>query len=76
MTFSIRFGIAGGASMSSMDEVVEMARKAEGHGYSSFTANDHLHSMLSPFPVLVAAAAATSTIRLGGHSQRAGGYPH
>ncbi|MCP5024893.1 MAG: TIGR03621 family F420-dependent LLM class oxidoreductase [Actinomycetia bacterium] len=61
----IRFGVAGGNSLSSLDEITELARRAEDTGYSSFTVNDHVFSPLAPLPVLTAAAAATTTLRLG-----------
>lgn len=61
----VRFGIAGGSSLRSLAEIAAVARRAEAAGYSSFTANDHLHSHLAPLPVLAAAAAVTTDLRLG-----------
>lgn len=43
----------------------EQARRAEDLGYSSITMPDHLDDALGPVASLTAAAAATSTIRLG-----------
>ncbi|MGQ0616805.1 MAG: TIGR03621 family F420-dependent LLM class oxidoreductase [Acidimicrobiia bacterium] len=43
----------------------EAARQAEGLGYSTLTIADHFGDQLSPLPALVAAADATTTLRLG-----------
>jgi probable F420-dependent oxidoreductase len=44
---------------------VELARKAEDLGYSALTVPDHLDDALGPVASLVAAATATTTIRVG-----------
>jgi probable F420-dependent oxidoreductase len=62
--FPLRFGVAGGSSLRSFAEVADVARRAEAAGYSSLTANDHLHSNLAPMPVLTAAAAVTTNLIL------------
>src|SRR5687768_12488031 len=41
------------------------ARRAEGLGYAALYVTDHLNRQLSASPALAAAAAATSTIRIG-----------
>lgn len=46
-------------------EWAELARRAEGLGYSTLTCADHLDDQFAPMPALAAAAAATSTLRLG-----------
>ncbi len=43
----------------------EQARRAEDLGYSTLTVADHLDNQLAPIPALVAAADATSTLRIG-----------
>src|SRR4030095_4130745 len=41
------------------------ARRAEGFGYSTLTVPDHFSEMFSPMPAIVAAAAATTRLRIG-----------
>jgi probable F420-dependent oxidoreductase len=43
----------------------ELARRCEGLGYSSLTVSDHLDEQLGPGPALMAAADATTTLRIG-----------
>ncbi|HEU5196427.1 MAG TPA: TIGR03621 family F420-dependent LLM class oxidoreductase [Methylomirabilota bacterium] len=43
----------------------EAARRAEGFGYSTLTVPDHFSEMFSPMPAIVAAAAATTRLRIG-----------
>src|SRR6266481_5337119 len=43
----------------------ELARKCEDLGYSTLTIADHLDDQLAPVPALVAAADATTTLRVG-----------
>lgn len=45
-------------------EWLEAARKAEGLGFDTFIAQDHLGSQLAPLPALAAAAMVTSRLRL------------
>ena len=44
---------------------VEQARRIEGLGYSTVTMPDHFGDQLAPMPALAAAAAATTTLRVG-----------
>src|SRR6266496_169380 len=59
-----RFGVIV-RNAGSRAEWVDQARKIEDLGYSSLTVPDHLAEMLAPMPAMVAAAAATKTIRVG-----------
>ena len=43
----------------------ELARKVEDLGYSTLTAADHFHDSLAPIPALMAAADATTRLRVG-----------
>ena len=43
----------------------EAARRAEALGYSTLTVPDHFADMFSPMPAIVAAAAATTRLRVG-----------
>src|SRR3954452_5801741 len=43
----------------------ELARKVEGLGYSSLFLPDHFGDQLAPLPAMMAAAAATTTLRVG-----------
>lgn len=59
-----RFGVnAWGAG--SRAEWADKARKAEEFGYSVFTVPDHLAGIFAPIPALMAAAAATTRLRVG-----------
>jgi len=58
-----RFGV-GLNPIRSATELAETARRLEGFGFDVLHVPDHLGAP-APFPVLVAAAAATSTIRVG-----------
>src|SRR5207302_4725022 len=49
----------------SKDEWVAKAQRAENLGYSTFLVPDHLEDQLAAVPALVAAAEATSSIRIG-----------
>jgi probable F420-dependent oxidoreductase len=59
-----RFGVSVHGSKSRA-EWREIARQAEASGYSTLLMPDHLGEQLSPIPALVAAADATSTLRVG-----------
>lgn len=63
MQRAFRFGV-GLNSTRSAPELAQTARRLEGFGFDVLHVPDHLGAP-APFPVLVAAAAATSTIRLG-----------
>ena len=43
----------------------ELARRCEGHGYSTLTVSDHLDEQVGPVAALMAAADATTTLRVG-----------
>src|SRR5215471_18891183 len=45
----------------------EKARQAEQLGYATFLVPDHLQDQLAPVPALLAAADATTTLRIGSH---------
>lgn len=47
------------------DELVPLARKAESLGVSTLTVADHLDDQLAPIPAMMAAAAATTHLRVG-----------
>ncbi len=59
-----RFGVSVHGSKS-RTEWIGIARQAEALGYSTLLIPDHLGDQLSPIPALVAAADATSTLRVG-----------
>lgn len=48
-----------------IDEVTEVARKAEDLGYHALTIADHFDTQVGPLTALAAAAQVTSTLRLG-----------
>ena len=60
----IRFGVAA-SFPETAEQWREMARKAEDLGYDVLLVADHLGRQWAPLPALVAAADATSTLRLG-----------
>ncbi|HEU5381105.1 MAG TPA: LLM class F420-dependent oxidoreductase [Ktedonobacteraceae bacterium] len=59
-----RFGVSVHGNRS-REEWIGLARQAEEWGYSTLLMPDHLGEQLSPVPALVAAADATSTLRVG-----------
>jgi probable F420-dependent oxidoreductase len=59
-----RFGVLA-KSVRSGRQWRELARRVEGAGYSTLLVPDHIRPQLAPFPALVAAAAATATLRVG-----------
>ena len=59
-----RFGVQASGPATAADWA-ELARKVEGLGYSTLTCADHLDDQFAPIPALVAAAAATTTLRVG-----------
>jgi probable F420-dependent oxidoreductase len=59
-----RFGVSIHEARSSV-EWRRLARQAEALGYSTLLMPDHLGAQLAPFPALLAAAEATSTLRVG-----------
>ncbi|MCB0107074.1 MAG: TIGR03621 family F420-dependent LLM class oxidoreductase [Caldilineaceae bacterium] len=60
-----RFGIACNAT--SRAELVDQARQAENFGYATLVFEDHLTKALSPIPAMVAAAEATTKLRVGSY---------
>lgn len=60
-----RFGVQG-RSMGPRDEWLAMVRRVEALGYSSYLALDHVVRGLDPIASLMAAAMATTTLRVGG----------
>lgn len=63
---AFRFGVACARGHSRHDWW-EKARKAEQLGYATFLVPDHLQDQFAPVPALLAAADATTTIRIGSH---------
>jgi alkanesulfonate monooxygenase SsuD/methylene tetrahydromethanopterin reductase-like flavin-dependent oxidoreductase (luciferase family) len=64
-TRPFRFGIQLGGHEMGGEEWVETARRAEQIGYSTLLMSDHFPFQLAPFSALAAAAAATSSLRVG-----------
>lgn len=61
---AFRFGIAAHGNKSKA-EWISIAQQAEALGYSTLLTPDHLGEQLAPIPALLAAAEATSTLRVG-----------
>ena len=59
-----RFGVQA-SSAPNRSAWVELARRVEAHGYSTLTLPDHFSDQLAPVPALMAAADATTTLRVG-----------
>ncbi len=59
-----RFGIQASSPMSGK-EWSELARQTEDLGYSTLTMPDHFGNQMAPVPALMAAAAVTTTLRIG-----------
>lgn len=59
-----RFGVQT-ASGCSREEWAERARKVEGLGFSTLLIPDHFDDQLAPMPAMMAAADATTTLRVG-----------
>jgi probable F420-dependent oxidoreductase len=63
-----RFGVLAMEETSSRDAWVSYARKVEDLGYSTLTMGEHISfGDLAPFPALMAAADATTRLRVGTH---------
>src|SRR5215469_3586650 len=58
-----RFGVSGGRPTRA--EWLDLARKADDLGYSTLLLPDHFGRQLAPLPALLAAALATSRLRVG-----------
>ena len=65
MPHPFRFGVQASAA-ANRSAWVELARRVEDQGYSTLTMPDHLGEQLAPVPALMAAADATTTLRVGG----------
>jgi len=59
-----RFGVQV-SKTSTAQEWAELARRVEGSGYDVLTMPDHFTDQLAPMPALMAAASATTTLRVG-----------
>ena len=59
-----RFGVQASTAADSA-EWTQLARKVESLGYSTLTMPDHFGNQLAPVPALMAAAAVTTTLRVG-----------
>ena len=64
MTRPFRFGLLASRA-NSLAEWRDLARKAEDSGYSTLLVADHFGAQLAPIPAVMAAAAATSQLRVG-----------
>ena len=64
MSRPIRFGVAAHA-VDGADTWRALARRVESQGYATLLLPDHTNPQLSPIPALVAAAAVTTTLRVG-----------
>src|SRR5829696_9584636 len=60
-----RFGIQALRSFESRNEWTDLVRKVEDLGYWNLTVPDHFHDYLAPTVALMAAADATTTLRIG-----------
>ena len=60
-----RFGVQTSSGRTG-EEWAEKARRIEGLGYSTLLIPDHFGDQLAPMPAMMAAAAATTTLRVGG----------
>lgn len=65
MPHPFRFGLQCGHTEGGAAGWAALARKAEDLGYSTFTMGDHLDAQFAPSVGLMAAAAATTTLRIG-----------
>lgn len=59
-----RFGVQV-SKAATAQEWAELARRVEGNGYDVLTMPDHFTDQLAPMPALMAAASATTTLRVG-----------
>ncbi|RPI07459.1 MAG: TIGR03621 family F420-dependent LLM class oxidoreductase [Actinobacteria bacterium] len=59
-----RFGVHASGLISGK-EWADLARRVEDLGYSTMTLPDHFGNQMAPMPALMAAASATSTLRIG-----------
>ncbi len=61
---SFRFGVVAAQAASGADWIAK-AQRIEGLGYATLVVPDGIRHTLGPFPALAAAAAATTTLRVG-----------
>jgi alkanesulfonate monooxygenase SsuD/methylene tetrahydromethanopterin reductase-like flavin-dependent oxidoreductase (luciferase family) len=59
-----RFGITSNGA-ATREAWLATARKVEAQGYSTLLISDHLHNQIGPMSALLAAADATTTLRVG-----------
>jgi probable F420-dependent oxidoreductase len=59
-----RFGVQAGSAAAGQDWAA-VARRVEDHGFSSLFVPDHFGEQLAPVPAMMAAADATTTLRVG-----------
>ena len=59
-----RFGVQA-SGLTSGKEWADLARRVEDLGYSTMTLPDHFGNQMAPVPALMAAASATSILRIG-----------
>lgn len=64
-TRRIRFGVAASGSPAGAAEWLDLARKAEGLGYSTLLIADHMSAQPAPLIACMAALGATTTLRVG-----------
>src|SRR5262249_9602261 len=67
VTRPLRFGVEGVGSRYDARGWRDLAREAEDSGYSTLLLPDHVHDFMAPMTAMMAAAAATSTLRVGTH---------
>jgi probable F420-dependent oxidoreductase len=65
MVMPFRFGVQASGAFRSRQEWVGLARRVEDLGYSTLSIPDHFDDQLAPNVALMAAADATTTLRLG-----------
>lgn len=65
MSVPFRFGVQTLRSFESRRQFVDLVRKVEDLGYWNLTVPDHFHDYLAPTVALMAAADATTSLRLG-----------
>ena len=63
---TFRFGVQAGAAAASEDWVA-LARKTEDLGYDTLVVEDHFDDSLAPIPAMLAAASATTSLRVSTH---------
>jgi probable F420-dependent oxidoreductase len=64
-TRPFRFGVQATGAATGAEQWVELARRCEANGFDCLTMPDHFADQLAPVPALMAAADATTTLRVG-----------